>query len=111
MHVSNQCADGFATVEATPEATKQQTEIETNQLFLPFRGFCSRKGVCNCTHKIIYTLSPSTNLLLFIPQIEVKEVVLEDSDVSKAISEYIATQHIHNIVVGASSRKSLTKLV
>jgi len=32
--------------EATPEATRQQIEADTTQLFLPYRGFCARKGVC-----------------------------------------------------------------
>ncbi|XP_064955641.1 U-box domain-containing protein 35-like [Musa acuminata AAA Group] len=37
------------------------------------------------------------------------EVVLEDSDISKAIIDYINANYVHDIVVGASSRNALTK--
>ncbi|XP_065018593.1 U-box domain-containing protein 35 isoform X1 [Musa acuminata AAA Group] len=71
--------------ETTSDAIREQAENEMSQLFLPFRGFCARKGV------------------------HMTEVVLEDNDVSKAIIDYINTNYIQNIVVGASSRNALTK--
>lgn len=40
---------------------------------------------------------------------QMKEVVLEDVDISKALADYITTHHIHNIVVGASNRNALTR--
>lgn len=42
-------------------------------------------------------------------QMQMKEVVLEDVDISKALADYITTHHIHNIVVGASNRNALTR--
>ncbi|CAA6666182.1 unnamed protein product [Spirodela intermedia] len=58
--------------EVSPEATREQIESEMSQLFLPYRGFCARKGI------------------------QSKEVVLEETDVAKAIVEYInATNQQH----------------
>ncbi|KAJ8467083.1 hypothetical protein OPV22_029635 [Ensete ventricosum] len=71
--------------ETASDAIREQAENEMSQLFLPFRGFCARKGV------------------------HMTEVVLEDNDVSKAIIDYINANYIQNIVVGASSRNALTK--
>nr|VDC88529.1 unnamed protein product [Brassica rapa] len=62
---------------------KQQ--YEEQQLFLPFRGFCARKGII------------------------AKEVVLRDSDISNAIVNYITNYSISNIVVGSSAHKSFFK--
>ncbi|XP_073006586.1 U-box domain-containing protein 52-like [Typha latifolia] len=86
IHVINRVNlnHGFAMVEATNSGSREQ-EAEISQLFLPYRGFCARKGV----HMI--------------------EVVMEDADISKAILEYISAKNIHNIVLGASSRNALTK--
>ncbi|XP_020088900.1 U-box domain-containing protein 35-like isoform X1 [Ananas comosus] len=82
---NNSLNNGYATVEAGPEPTKEEVEAEMTQLFLPYRGFCARKGM------------------------QMKEVVLEDVDISKALADYITTHHIHNIVVGASNRNALTR--
>nr|DAD44358.1 TPA_asm: hypothetical protein HUJ06_002588 [Nelumbo nucifera] len=65
--------------------SNREVDTETQQIFLPYRGFCSRKGV------------------------QVREVVLEDVDVSKAITDYINNNYISNIVVGASSRNAITR--
>ncbi|KAG2321800.1 hypothetical protein Bca52824_015013 [Brassica carinata] len=58
---------------------------EGHQFFLPFRGFCSRKGI--------------------IP----KEVLLRDIDISNAIVNYITKNSISNIVVGASAHNAFFK--
>ncbi|CAN8312388.1 unnamed protein product [Cochlearia groenlandica] len=58
---------------------------EAHQFFLPFRGFCARKG-------IIAT-----------------EVLLHDIDISSAIVDYINNNSIANIVLGASARNSFLK--
>ncbi|RID74968.1 hypothetical protein BRARA_B02041 [Brassica rapa] len=59
--------------------------LHEQQLFLPFRGFCARKGII------------------------AKEVVLRDSDISNAIVNYITNYSISNIVVGSSAHKSFFK--
>ncbi|KAL6208045.1 hypothetical protein ACLB2K_018997 [Fragaria x ananassa] len=56
-----------------------------NNVFLPFRGYCARKGI------------------------QLKEVVLDEQDVAKALLDYISTNYINNIVVGASTRNALTR--
>ncbi|KAG1367574.1 U-box domain-containing protein 52 [Cocos nucifera] len=76
---------GFAVGETTSEANREQLESDVQQLFVPFRGFCARKRV------------------------QMKEVILEDVDVSKAIIDYITANHVNNIVVGSSNRNAITK--
>ncbi|KAF5188909.1 U-box domain-containing protein [Thalictrum thalictroides] len=61
-------------------------QVEMQQFFLPFRGYCARKGV------------------------EAKEVVLEDTDVTKALVDYINTNRVSTIVVGASTRSALASV-
>jgi hypothetical protein len=36
--------------DAVPKQGRAPTEEELHQLFLPFRGFCARKGVSNHHH-------------------------------------------------------------
>ncbi|KAJ4909417.1 Protein kinase superfamily protein [Raphanus sativus] len=64
-----------------------QRDIQDKEhpFFLPFRGFCARKGIM------------------------AKEVVLRDSDISNAIVNYITNNSISNIVVGSSAHKSFFK--
>ncbi|PKA63650.1 U-box domain-containing protein 52 [Apostasia shenzhenica] len=71
--------------EASAEITRDQADAELNQLFLPYRGFCARKGM------------------------QLKEVVLEGADISKAIIDYINANHIQNIVCGTSNRSLIMK--
>ncbi|XP_057549810.1 U-box domain-containing protein 35-like [Amaranthus tricolor] len=61
------------------------SESEVQQLFLPYRGFCSRKGI------------------------DAMEVVLHDIDVASALVSYIEGNNIGNIVVGASNRNAITR--
>ncbi|XP_033141079.1 uncharacterized protein LOC117125717 [Brassica rapa] len=90
---------------------QHDNQDEEQQLFLPFRGFCARKGVSN--HFSISLLQKIT--LWFITyhtmacQIIAKEVVLRDSDISNAIVNYITNYSISNIVVGSSAHKSFFK--
>ena len=58
---------------------------ETKQLFLPYRGFCGRKGV------------------------RTKEVILHDIDIPIALSEFISANSIKNIVLGTSSRSAIAR--
>ncbi|GAV84931.1 Pkinase domain-containing protein/Usp domain-containing protein [Cephalotus follicularis] len=61
------------------------TQEELQQFFLPYRGFCARKGI------------------------EAKEVVLHDIDIPSALADYVIRNSISNIVVGASNRNALTR--
>ncbi|XP_048443153.1 U-box domain-containing protein 35-like [Pyrus x bretschneideri] len=61
------------------------TEDELQHFFLPYRGFCARKGIV------------------------AKEVILHDIDVPSALIHYIVSNSICNIVVGASSRNAITR--
>ncbi|XP_019057898.1 PREDICTED: U-box domain-containing protein 35-like [Tarenaya hassleriana] len=64
---------------------REDDQQEAYHFFLPFRGFCARKGII------------------------AKEVLLHDHDVSGAIVKYLANDNIANIVVGASAHNSLLK--
>ncbi|KAG2666001.1 hypothetical protein I3760_15G034800 [Carya illinoinensis] len=55
------------------------------ELFMPYRAYCARKGI------------------------QLKEVVVEDNDVSKALLDYVNKNCIDSIVVGASTRNALTR--
>ncbi|XP_042055412.1 U-box domain-containing protein 52-like [Salvia splendens] len=54
-------------------------------LFLPFRCFCTRKDI------------------------QVHEVILEDSDVAKALSEYIKNNSIETLVIGSSPKNGFVR--
>ncbi|PKI74484.1 hypothetical protein CRG98_005104 [Punica granatum] len=59
---------------------RQQLERITRELFLSFHCYCTRKDI-HCF-----------------------DVILEDADVVKAITEYVSSAGIENLVLGASSR-------
>lgn len=59
--------------------------IQAKELFLPFRCFCTRKDI------------------------QVSEVVLEDTDVARALCEYVKANFIENLVVGATSRSGFVR--
>ncbi|CAN6879628.1 unnamed protein product [Brassica oleracea] len=67
------------------ENTEADNEEEAHQFFLPFRGFCARKGIM------------------------AKEVLLHDIDIASAIVDYINNNSIANIVLGATARNSFLK--
>ncbi|KAG7556554.1 Protein kinase-like domain superfamily [Arabidopsis suecica] len=58
---------------------------DLNQLFIPYRGYCARKGI------------------------SMTEVVLDDSDVAKAILDYVNNNLVNNLVMGASSKNSFAR--
>ncbi|KAL7114029.1 hypothetical protein ACP275_04G095800 [Erythranthe tilingii] len=61
------------------------TQAEMQQMFLPYRGFCARKGI------------------------RTEEVILHDLDIAHALSEYISANSIKTIVLGASSRSAIAR--
>ncbi|KAJ8632909.1 hypothetical protein MRB53_026245 [Persea americana] len=73
-------------IQGSPKAERNLADsAEMQQLFCPFRGFCARKGV------------------------HVRDIVLEDSDIAKALVDFVANNGITNLVVGTSSRNAITK--
>ncbi|RWR88003.1 U-box domain-containing protein 52 isoform X2 [Cinnamomum micranthum f. kanehirae] len=83
----NQMGDGDSYgMEGSPKAERNLADsAEMQQLFRPFRGFCARKGV------------------------HVRDIVLEDSDIAKALVDFVANNGITNLVVGTSSRNAISK--
>ncbi|TKY64313.1 U-box domain-containing protein 35 [Spatholobus suberectus] len=62
-----------------PKHGRPPTEEELHQFFLPFRGFCARKGIA------------------------AEELVLHDLDVPNALTDYVVENCISTVVVGANS--------
>ncbi|XWS72425.1 hypothetical protein CRYUN_Cryun02cG0038400 [Craigia yunnanensis] len=62
-----------------------ESDYDINQLFIPFRGYCARKGI------------------------QMKEVILEDADISKALLDYISKNLINSIVLGAATRNGFSR--
>ncbi|KAK3156360.1 hypothetical protein QOZ80_2AG0106300 [Eleusine coracana subsp. coracana] len=67
------------------EAGKDEGDAEMQQLFISYRGYCARKGM------------------------HLKEVILDGSDISKAITDYATSNAIIDIVVGASTRNTFIR--
>lgn len=92
---------------------KQVLEKQTKELLLTFHCFCSRKDVSfrlsssssssflSSRTKVIFFFLPE-NLRCLFGQIHCFDVVLEDTDIAKAITEYVAHAAIENLVLGAS---------
>ncbi|PPR92658.1 hypothetical protein GOBAR_AA28018 [Gossypium barbadense] len=67
------------------KAYKQQLESQAKEVFLPFRCFCSRKDIkCN-------------------------EVILEGTDISKALIDYVSSFPVETLVLGAPSRSGFVR--
>ncbi|KAI4337159.1 hypothetical protein L6164_015607 [Bauhinia variegata] len=76
------------------------------------------KNKSNNPHQGIHVFPPDDNDLanFFIPlrgvcprkMIEIKEAVLDDSDVARGILDFANKYYVHSIVVGASTRNSIT---
>ncbi|PKA53580.1 U-box domain-containing protein 34 [Apostasia shenzhenica] len=65
----------------------EQIDLQTKELLLPFQCFCSRRGL------------------------QCKEVILEDSDVPKAIADFVTYQSVDKLVLGASSRNLFMRTI
>ncbi|XP_062101126.1 U-box domain-containing protein 34-like isoform X2 [Humulus lupulus] len=73
-------------VESTSSSSSSESgDSDARNVFVPFRAYCARKAVV------------------------LKEVVIDDSDVAKAILDYINKNCITNLVAGASQRNALTR--
>ncbi|XP_017230370.1 U-box domain-containing protein 35 isoform X1 [Daucus carota subsp. sativus] len=69
-----------ADINGDASANKQQLEKQTKDLFLTFHCFCTRKDI-QCI-----------------------DVILEDTDIAKSLTEYVNYTAIENLVLGAPSR-------
>ncbi|XP_039831987.1 U-box domain-containing protein 52-like isoform X2 [Panicum virgatum] len=72
-------------VHVRAEGGKDEGDAEITQLFISYRGYCARKGM------------------------HLKEVILDNSDISKAIIEYATSNAITDIVVGASTKNTFIR--
>lgn len=63
----------------------EQINLQTKELLLPFQCFCSRRGL------------------------QCREVILNDSDVPKAIVDYVIYQSVDKLVLGSSNRSAFMR--
>jgi len=66
---------------------KGPTDSITKEMFLPYRCFCTRKNM------------------------QVTEVVLEDTDIARALCDYVKNTLLETLVLGAPSRSSFARSV
>ncbi|XP_056174838.1 U-box domain-containing protein 52 isoform X1 [Syzygium oleosum] len=72
-------------VPAMPSGPPPRHDLDTKELFLPFRCFCTRKDI------------------------QCKDVLLEDTDVAKALIEYVSHNAVENLVVGSASKSGFLR--
>ncbi|KAH7657467.1 Non-specific serine/threonine protein kinase protein [Dioscorea alata] len=84
IHVRSRGSTSHPMTETSSELGREHQDSGMTEFFLPYRGFCARRGI------------------------QLKEVVLEENDVSKAIIEYVNLNHISNIAVGAPNKLVFT---
>ncbi|XP_073142622.1 U-box domain-containing protein 35-like isoform X2 [Henckelia pumila] len=70
---------------AVPKQSLTPTQSEIHQMFLPYRGFCARKGV------------------------RVKDVIIHGLDIANTLCEYIKANFITTILLGASTRNAISR--
>ncbi|XP_050383821.1 LOW QUALITY PROTEIN: U-box domain-containing protein 35-like [Argentina anserina] len=73
--------------EDVAEVYKKQLDAQAKELFLPFRCFCTKKAI-NCN-----------------------EVVVEDTDITKGIINYVNANGIEILVLGAPSKSSFIRFM
>ncbi|KAL2516372.1 Protein kinase protein with adenine nucleotide alpha hydrolase-like domain [Forsythia ovata] len=83
VHVTTQ--QNLHLQDVVPKEGRAPTQTEIQQFFLPYRGFCARKGI------------------------RAKEVILYSVDVASALVQYITDNFITNIVLGACSRGAISR--
>lgn len=100
-----------------------EPEGSYKQLFLPFRCLCSRKDVSLQSYILLSKNQNSFTCALSLPmlimcfvemdlvQIQCKDVLLEESDVGKALVEYVNQFIIEVLVVGSSSKGGFLRCV
>ncbi|KAG1342602.1 U-box domain-containing protein 52 [Cocos nucifera] len=71
--------------DGVASAFLEQMDFQTKELLLPFQCFCNRRGL------------------------QFKEVILDNTDVPKAIVDFIENQTIDKLILGASSRNALIR--
>ncbi|XP_024031652.1 U-box domain-containing protein 52 [Morus notabilis] len=86
-HVSHSSASNVCNYNAREESLVlcKEPDAQTKKLLLPFRCFCTRKDI------------------------QCKDIMLEDIDVAKALTEYVSQAAIENLVLGASARNGFLR--
>ncbi|XP_054776464.1 U-box domain-containing protein 35-like isoform X2 [Prosopis cineraria] len=121
-------AGSLVTIDSNDDvarAYKQQVDHESRELFASFRVFCNRKSVsCNATPFSMLSFNNrfkernTANISLFsflsptkyyLQQVQCKEVLLEDTDIAKALIECVSAHSVELLVLGAPSRSGIVR--
>lgn len=121
-------AGSLVTIDSNDDvarACKQQVDHESRELFASFRVFCNRKSVsCNATPFSMLSFNNrfkgrnTANISLFsflsptkyyLQQVQCKEVLLEDTDIAKALIECVSAHSVELLVLGAPSRSGIVR--
>ncbi|WVZ21616.1 hypothetical protein V8G54_008938 [Vigna mungo] len=93
----------------------KEHEGQNRSVFLPYRVFCTRKDMNVCGNESSY-LADGVHLriliisfVLFLGVIQCKDVLLEDSEVPRAIIEYASQTGVEHLVLGSSAKTSFLK--
>ncbi|KAE8818149.1 U-box domain-containing protein 35-like [Hordeum vulgare] len=84
------CGKQFSTSHVQEDVAASflaQLDLQTKELMLPFQCFCSRRGL------------------------QCRDVILDGTDVSKAIVDFVVQYNVDKIVLGASSRSAFTRTI
>ncbi|KAL2533356.1 Protein kinase protein with adenine nucleotide alpha hydrolase-like domain [Abeliophyllum distichum] len=75
----------FSDNDNVSKTYKGPMDSQTKEMFLPFRCFCTRKNI------------------------QVTEIVLEDTDIARALCDYVKNNLLETLVLGAPSRSSFVR--
>ncbi|AQK60605.1 U-box domain-containing protein 52-like [Zea mays] len=70
-----------------PADLHAQMDLQAKDLMIPFQCFCSRRGL------------------------QCREIILDGTDVSKAIVDFVATNKVDKLVLGSASRNAFTRTI
>ncbi|XP_010261770.1 PREDICTED: U-box domain-containing protein 35-like [Nelumbo nucifera] len=71
--------------EEVAYAFLEQADLQTKEILLPYQCYCNRRGL------------------------QYKEVIIDDTDVPRAIVNYVLQENIDKLVLGASSRNAIMR--
>ncbi|PPD81150.1 hypothetical protein GOBAR_DD21920 [Gossypium barbadense] len=94
------------------KAYMQQVDNQAKEVFLPFRCFCSRKDKTNKPTKLPSSLAMVCrgglwnmyDIRVRKARITSNEIILEDTDIAKALIDYVSSSSIEILVLGAPTK-------
>ncbi|RWW32391.1 hypothetical protein GW17_00002928 [Ensete ventricosum] len=89
-------------VNTKPSMGSEDAANIIKEVFVPFRCFCTRKNVSHSISQISVAMKVTEGILR--KQVQCNDVILEDTDVAKAVIEFVSRSAVGKLVVGASPK-------